>query len=122
MFDCIFISDIMDSRFSTANGNLLKWPYESTPGDHAYTVESITESSWPAKHMPHLFHINQHISHLETQSGQMLQTHGRHRSSFFTKLYSKEVARKGKHGDVKIYIQTLFDNTENTKGNIVDLR
>ncbi|CAG2222733.1 unnamed protein product [Mytilus edulis] len=85
----------MDSRFSTANGNLLKWPYESTPGDHAYTVESITESSWPAKHMPHLFHINQHISHLETQSGQMRQTHGRHRSSLFTKLYSKEVARKG---------------------------
>lgn len=101
MFDCIFISDIMDSRFSTANGNILKWPYESTPGDHAYTVESITESSWPAKHMPHLFHINQHISHLETQSGQMLQTHGRHRSSFFTKLYSKEAWR----------CQNLYTNT-----------
>ncbi|CAG2222730.1 unnamed protein product [Mytilus edulis] len=101
----------MDSRFSATQGNLLKWPYESQPGDHEYTVDCITNSSWPAKHMPHLFHINQHISHLETQSGQMLHTHGLQRTSFLQTLFSKENARKGKHRDVKIYIQTLFEMT-----------
>ncbi|CAG2222734.1 unnamed protein product [Mytilus edulis] len=40
----------------------------------------------------------------------MLQTHGNNRSSFLTKLLLKENDRKRKHKDVRVYIQSLFDN------------
>ncbi|CAC5413779.1 unnamed protein product [Mytilus coruscus] len=41
----------------------------------------------------------------------MLQTHGSNRSSFLTKLQLRENNRKETHADVRIYIQSLFQNT-----------
>ncbi|XP_063408327.1 uncharacterized protein LOC134691697 [Mytilus trossulus] len=94
----------MESRFSAKYDNLLKWPYQLIPGDHQHSLESISSDCDDED-------INGLVSHLETKSGQMLQTRGCHRTSFLTKLLSIENNRKGTYEDVKIYIKTLFDKT-----------